>query len=422
MSSHSLRLLLFAVWTFYLSCSHACSIYVPEYAGFDPQEYVFYGEITGHVSAPVTFCGMYEKQPCEDAWGWKLQVVKSVSMPGVALKEIELFTFGLGADCSAPGRSRESAEKTPIGTRLMVIAKPWRRNPASGTVRLDGSGYLGATLIPIPANADVATLADEEMRYRGLPKGRAAQIQLRFELRKDMARLEQDSSPDSRKKILARLANAWWFAEKREGDESDHAFRTAVRRYGGDEASIQWLFKQRQSFFYAAGQFGTEEALAYELERANEGSAEYQFYAGVNLAQSDSVKAIPWLQKASRARFAAADLWLGRTYEELSSQAPPAKAATYQRLARASYRQAALRGRQLASRGDSWAQVMLVSRPHELYPWLGPFRPDRIDSDRVDSENCKAGGEVSDGYLRLFSDIYAYCRKYIDSDLSFRRN
>jgi len=176
-----------------------------------------------------------------------------------------------------------------------------------------------------------------------------------------------------------------------------------VRKYVSDEASVKWLLRQRQAFFYNTHQLGEEEALEFEKAMAAVGSAEFQFYVGVHLGKASTAKAIPWFQRASRAGFVAADLWLGRSYEKLREGATLAADEKYRRLARLAYRQAALRGQRQATRGDPWAQLMIASQPDELMPWLASVQPRAANATR-----CASGAQLSKAYRDLFADDSLY--------------
>jgi hypothetical protein len=356
-----------------VSPSLACSIRLPEYRKFDANEYVFYGEVIDYVAADGAYCGgNLERDQC-GAWGWKLSVLDVVSMPKPGLKQVELFTFGLGPDCSMPGRSRASAEKTPIGTRLMVVAKNWYRNPDAGVTRLDGSGYTGALILPLPDGADPARLRMEETDYASDRHIREVYGWMDFELRKEMARLEGAPDFASRKRVLERMA-------KMPPYYSNDLYRELLRRYMRDAPTARALLKSSER---GPGEFrpGSQRRYLHDestLIRYN--SPQDLFNQGMYAWTAIPLDAVPLFQRAARGGFVAADLMLGRVYEELRASAPPKEREQYRRLAQAAFKRAALRGKAQADRGNPFAQLMLATTPEELRPWIPPL-PQRIQED-----------------------------------------
>jgi len=246
MTRNLLRLLLGAgMCLYFLSAAHACLPRVPKYKVFNPEEYVFYGKVIGYVQTPGWYCGISGEMLCPDGWGLRLAVTDMVSMPNPAIKEVDVFTFGLGADCSEKGMSREWVGGAPLGAQFMVVAKRWQGSSTSGVIRLDASDYKGNILAPLPLNADTAALSRAEMSYIAHPDSRDAEQRIRFELRKDLTRLEKDNSPEARKRTLARLAGAGWFGDSTP-DSPDQAYTAAVRKYVSDEQTARWLLEKRR--------------------------------------------------------------------------------------------------------------------------------------------------------------------------------
>jgi hypothetical protein len=218
-------------------------------------------------------------------------------------------------------------------------------------------------------------------------------------LRKDLARLEEDSAPEDRKRVLARLAQSRWFAQNPRETEPDHAYRRAVRTYISDQQDARSLLLQREGYFYENNELNPEERKAYLTDRAKDGSAEYQLYLGVELYQTAEGRdccARDWLQRASRGGFVAADLWLGFLYSAIAENAKPADRRKYLRLAHASYRQAASRGALMAKRGDPWAQVMIGRRFPDIEPWLA-----KMSWRQAETVKCDAASKISRSYRHL---------------------
>ena len=371
------------------AASHAlgCSRILPEYRSFDAREYVFYGEVIGYtrsggidcVEAPGMFCG---------TWGWKLAVLEPVSMPQPGLKQVEVYKFGSDSLCRKLGYPRSVIEETPIGRRLMIVANAWSSR-SSSVPQLDASDDIGAIMVEMPLDADPVRLHREEFDYR-VGWGKRAS----FELRKDMLRLEQDTAPEARKRILSRLS--WVIGYGSSSVEPDDLYLSTIRRYVSDEAAVMWLMAQRRETAYQIGfMAGANEAI-YEIERAREGSAEYQFYYGIREWHAYPAKAIPWFKRASRAGFVAADVMLGQVYKRLSTEVAKSERAKYEQLARASFRRAAVHASKLAQSGDVHAQLLLATHQDMFQPWVT-----RSTKEERNAIQCALQTKVSKRYWQV---------------------
>jgi hypothetical protein len=192
----------------------SCSLSISPLKGFDRSEYIFIGEI-------LEVIGPFESEKFVDpAWGLRVKVVTPIFIPKVSQGYFEVFDFDLGADCSTMGMSKDRVSKSySISSRIKVIAKEAKLLPNrlnDGKIRLE---ILPGSLGSISRNSyedgkemsSVDSLFDYQAYDSVPPKSwiedvrRAYYFLPRFELRKDLLRLEKTSAQYEKIKILERL-------------------------------------------------------------------------------------------------------------------------------------------------------------------------------------------------------------------------
>lgn len=182
------------------SVSNACSMDIPRYKGFDPLEYVFYGRVIDYVSRDL--------RDGTKAWGLKLEIVDPLHTPTTGTRMVEVFRFFIDSPaCHTSGISEASAREVPLGTEYEVAAKPFS-DSSSDRVQLDVSAYSGAVLNAIPRGIDIATRHKFEADWSQIPPqdfSKNGGYSPKFEIRKDVIRLENAPSPDEAKTVLVRL-------------------------------------------------------------------------------------------------------------------------------------------------------------------------------------------------------------------------
>ena len=76
--------------------AQACSFALPAYERFDTREYVFYGEVVGHVPLEKPICTGESPSTCKEAWGLKVSVLETLFAPRDITSGVELYFFDLG--------------------------------------------------------------------------------------------------------------------------------------------------------------------------------------------------------------------------------------------------------------------------------------------------------------------------------------
>lgn len=372
------------------SWAMACSIRLLPYSAYDPQEYVFYGEVTEHVAINSANC-RDEGGSCQ-AWGLKVKVLEAVSMPIATIQELEVFQFGLSSMCGATAMPRQVVEQTPPGSRVMVIGRLAASSP--GTMpRVDASGYRPGYLVPLPPEANVAALKAGESEYFRTDSGKLDGAQYEFELRKDMTRLKDAVDERTRGRVLERLVYAHLFSQ--DSYRHDIIYRHLLREHLRDSSRARALLENREKFLSRLG-------MAYKQRRSHaEGlpspdQAEQQFHYGDAMSDAIPQDALGPLRRAGKGGLAAADLLSGRIYETLSKQASAGMRVGYTNRARDAFKRAAEAAKRQAAQGDVRAWLLLSTSPAEMKPWLDVAPAP--DQKKLTAQQCERKHQVSADY------------------------
>lgn len=365
-----LRVFIGAAALLAISQAIPCSLSARPYQDLQPQDHVFYGEIVGHVALPQPLCDRFKR--CIEPWGYRVAVLKSVHLPRSDQREIDVYAFGLGADCSRIPSTAESVKRGPVGTRLKVVGRPLAAaGPSSAAhVALDASRWADGLLITMPAGTDVEALHEAKADY-SIWFERRGEPGLAFELRKDLARLRQSTSPEMRGEVLGRLAAYHWA-----GFET---FFTIVSKYMSDRELARRLVERHETTRFFANHL--TDPLKFLRQRAARGEAEFQFHLARFIRREDVKGTVEWLNRASANGYVAADLELADLYDWWSQKegTDAAAKAKYAELARVWYEHAARNALRLAKQGDPGAHLVLAEL---YYPGRGGLPEDYDASHR----------------------------------------
>jgi hypothetical protein len=180
--------------------SIACRLYYEPKSKFEPELYIFIGEVIGYTE------GFNSKETLNKSYGLKVKVLENVHLPRESNDFYEVFPFDISSDCAKTiGLSETSLQKFyPINSKLTVIAEFWKLSQKNKTGRVmlsvenvfnnykllsHDSKELRSTA------ASVFDFTDQENNYRIFE----------FELLKDLKRLEESSSDEEKVKIFERL-------------------------------------------------------------------------------------------------------------------------------------------------------------------------------------------------------------------------
>jgi hypothetical protein len=186
-----------------LGCTMALS--GPPQSALDRREYIFGGRVLGYV-------GPYSARGVEgEVWGLRVRIIKSVYIPR-AVREVELFHYDLGSDCSTLGMSRQWLERGyPTGTDVLVFAWPAMAVEShDGAVHLESSWSQGGVVrSPMGLREVIGRTVDYAAAYK-LSRdefndrfGPATTV-MDFELQKEFVRLARTSAR-TKVKILERV-------------------------------------------------------------------------------------------------------------------------------------------------------------------------------------------------------------------------
>jgi len=186
------------LWLSLTGVASGCSLMIQPVTKFDPSEYVFTGEVIGYVGPRQS------EHVVGDAWGLLVSPAGSVHLPKTPAGYFEVFTYGLGADCSTLGPPRdELARSYPVGSMVKVIARESKLGvPGDGNIGLvDSAGGSGLVM---KAGEGEAGLSPESVYDYGRHREDSTAAPL-FELRKDLLRLREAQTEEEKVAVLGRL-------------------------------------------------------------------------------------------------------------------------------------------------------------------------------------------------------------------------
>lgn len=182
--------MVFAYLIFFLMpSSRACTIGSERIRGIDLDEYILYGRVVGYG---------FRDFPGRPAWGLILEVVDPIHVPAKNVKLVEIYKYFINSpDCHTSGISEKDAKLVPIGTVFGIAAKPFP-GPPTNPIQLDITmgGFKS-----FPFGSDVSALHLQKMDW-SMDEGMQRDD---FELKKDIARLDNSSSAEETLATLKRL-------------------------------------------------------------------------------------------------------------------------------------------------------------------------------------------------------------------------
>ena len=198
MNKRTWPLITVALWLSLTAVASGCSLAIRPVTKFDPDEYIFTGEVIGYVGPQRS------EHIVGDAWGLLVSLGGGVHLPKTPAGYFEVFPYGLGADCSTLGRPRdELAGRYPVGSKVKVIARESKLDvPGDGNIRLvDSPGGNGLIM---KAGEEEAGVPPESVYDYGR-HGQDNTAAPLFELRKDLLRLREAQTEEGKVAVLLRL-------------------------------------------------------------------------------------------------------------------------------------------------------------------------------------------------------------------------
>ena len=210
------------------SVGYACTIAGKSLPKFDPNEYVFIGQVVGFTELvdfderekgsqlePMSSTSMGNWPNPRKTVGIKVRMTEAVHVPRKPAEYFEIYVYDLGADCSIRGSSLVSLKSAfPEGSEVRVISRDaiFVTNPTNpGTIRLeDRPGEMGSIALNTLRKGERMTTATSVFDYKSYSYDMNRDTDSKyllpsFELRKDLVRLESSRSPVERRAILKRL-------------------------------------------------------------------------------------------------------------------------------------------------------------------------------------------------------------------------
>jgi len=370
------------------ACSRAY-MYTP-FTGFHDAQFVFYGEVTAHISKRECHYILRPDIPCENVvHGMRLRILESVHLPEPASREVDLYPLGgPDAGCRRSGVPDPSVLASyPIGLRVAVAAPMRfanvRTDPVIAKMLRDGpielvvdASEIGQSIVPLAPDADLSKLHRYVESYEPVMTGWTYSGALSFELHKDAVRLSQEATPQARYQIIERMARGWRPAQFMSGNIDDSAYEKTVRKYVPDQAAARVLLDIRADILYRANMMAPPRLSAYINRQAELGNPEFQLYWGITrLGTKDYAESAQWLKRVEGtfpvpATYGMALAHMQRA-DDLRGRDLPNAASREQKLADAAFQHAAHTALRLARQGDPWALYIVAVRPPALQAWLG---------------------------------------------------
>ncbi|MGI8543052.1 MAG: hypothetical protein ACR2MD_06175 [Aridibacter sp.] len=187
---------------------------------FNPQEFVFFGQVTGYTDKVENIIEINNQKIKFSAVGLNIQINDKIHLP-IQTEFIEVFpTSPVDTACTPSGASKDELKKGfPIGTKVRVIGQ---ENPkllqasSSSVPRVQVTGgNQGQLFNNVDSKGNVLTTSASIFDYKlslplyGTKHTYAETFVWLFEIRKDLKRLKQTNSQTKRFDILKRLAYAY---------------------------------------------------------------------------------------------------------------------------------------------------------------------------------------------------------------------
>lgn len=194
----------------------ACSYIKEPMVKFNPQEYVFYGEVVA-VVGPIK-----SSKILRDAWGLKLKVTHGFNLPNNFDNHFEVYPLGMTNACEKTGISSEALQRFyTIGSKVRVVGveDTWfDSKSADKIIRLFitemNSGLIARNDMNDGFDSTIEAVYDykKDKTHSRSDQDKAAIFYSDswlgdFELRKDLIRLQEAKKEAERFTILQRLSD-----------------------------------------------------------------------------------------------------------------------------------------------------------------------------------------------------------------------
>jgi hypothetical protein len=300
-----------------LSCSIA-----QRFEAVREEEFVFYGEVVGYSSTAIPFCRAADRA-CSEAWGLLVKVVEPIHLPKGSTPLIEVYRFGLDADCSSLPLSERRVRTVSVGTHVQVLGRALRKRPETidaGKSKIDVSDWSGGSILPISRTTSLRKLASHKYDYSCFFNHMNEAEASKFELRKDLWRLESTKSQAASAEIIARIARCGLYSDEVQYPEASSFVGRLVAKHLRDQRYIELVNREvRRTSYNSSSDEQRERAI--ELEFANLGDPMFQVLLGERYKGENNVEqAVQWYERAARAGYLPARLHLFKMFTELSEQ------------------------------------------------------------------------------------------------------
>lgn len=216
----------FLYLTISLTNSFGCLVAINSIKKFNANEYLFIGEVVGYTKLYEKIPPKYDKEVKSKtgkiykdwsetptrAIGLIVKIEQNIHTPKLPNKFFEVIPYSQQADCSSQGKytsESELSKEFPIASKVRVIGR--ESNTFSNFLNQDNlqiavNDHFGLVRNDYPTDEPITT-SNVKLEYKKIKYGDQQKYNLmKFELRRDLFRLEFSASFDDKKKILERLA------------------------------------------------------------------------------------------------------------------------------------------------------------------------------------------------------------------------
>jgi hypothetical protein len=181
--------------------SIACSQYYEPKSKFESELYIFIGEVIGYTDE------FKSKNILNKSYGLKVKVLESVNLPRNSNDYFEIFPFDISSDCAKTiGIDDKSLQKFyPVNSKVLVAAEFWKisdKNKSGQIVLTIDNAFNNKRLFINDLEKTSVVTTDSIFDYKNWDDNYSLS---RFELWKDLKRLEVSSSDEEKIKIFERL-------------------------------------------------------------------------------------------------------------------------------------------------------------------------------------------------------------------------
>jgi hypothetical protein len=365
------------------SCANACSFVLEAFTGVAPEEYVFYGEVTGYASIRIGRCEeTAHADQCHESWGLKLKIVAPLQVPDRSAHAVNLFWFGLGSMCNRETVSQAQVSQIPIGSKFKIAAKPVEHAYGDGqTPSLDASDWTGALAIQLPRASNLRAQARSRFDYKCF--WQEGSSDRHFEIRKDLLRLKRSNSDREAAEILMRLAECGHHEGTRAASNRTGNFlESLIEQYLRDEKWVDAVRRRRAAY---ESLMDDDPSSSGETWLTLQGEPYFRGIRALRLIEEGFiVESIEPLESAARQGYLPAKLHLARAMAMLADvlrELDPPLAQSYAAKSSGTFQQVLHTARQLSGEGDAMAMLILATmyREREAGLTLGSGEADRLE-------------------------------------------